>query len=64
MMCHNVGVQMDETLYLKKVDEDFFSMSKQSQRNSRSGSDWLMEIWLSIIHMEERKTTISRPFDD
>jgi len=24
MIRHNVGVQVDETLYLKKVDEDFF----------------------------------------
>ena len=24
MKGHNVGVQIDETLYLKKVDEDFF----------------------------------------
>jgi len=24
MIRHNVGVRIDETLYLKKVDEDFF----------------------------------------
>jgi hypothetical protein len=28
MIRHNVGVRIDETLYLKKVDEDFFWMSK------------------------------------
>jgi len=25
MVRHNVGVRIDETLYLKKVDEDFFA---------------------------------------